>query len=372
MTEEATTYDASHIEVLEGWKAVRKRPGMYVGSTGERGVLHMVFEVADRAVNEVLAGRAGTVDITLLPDGGVRVADDGLGVGGAELEDLLTRFQIGSWRPEARREVALSFCGMGPSVVNALSRRMTAEVRVDGVRRVQEYARGVAVTPLTGAGPANGTGTAIAFWPDTDIFGAAECSFDALVERFRDLAFLNRGLEVSLTDERGPGEPRSERFLFPCGVREFVEFLDGDTTDSVPADTIEFECEDPRMAGGTEVAFRWSGAHQERVRGFANSWPTIDGTHLEGFREGLAAALTAYAQALRKPTESELALDRLGVGLTAVVSVKLDSPRFEGATRGVLGNSTVRDCVRQAVREHLSRWLEEHPERAAALLDRMR
>ncbi|MER6675087.1 DNA gyrase subunit B [Streptomyces sp. NPDC000983] len=372
MTEEATTYDASHIEVLEGWKAVRKRPGMYVGSTGERGVRNMVFDVADRPVNDVLAGRARTVGITLLSDGGIRVADDGPGVDGAGLEDLLTRFQTGARSPEGRREVALSFCGVGPGVVNALSRRMTAEVRLDGVRRVQEYARGVAVTPLTEAGTANGTGTAIAFWPDPDIFGAAECSFDALVERFRDLAFLHRGLEVSLTDERGPGEPRSERFLFPGGVREFVRFLDGGTVDSVPADTIAFECEAPRMAGAMEVAFRWTGSHEERVRGFANGLPTLEGTHLEGFRAGLAAALTAYARAHREPTANDITLDRIGVGLTAVVSVKLDHPRFEGATWGVLANSTVRDCVRQGVREHLSRWLEEHPERAAALLDRMR
>ncbi|MET7988335.1 ATP-binding protein [Streptomyces sp. NPDC005281] len=385
MSGEANRYDASHIQVLEGWEAVRKRPGMYIGSTGERGLNQMVFEVADRAVNEALATGSGRVDITLMPDGGVCVADDGPGVpidkpegaGGSGLEALLTDMQAGAG-PDGRHSVTLGFCGLGPAVVNALSRRMTAEVRREGVRWVQEYVRGVAVTPLTEAGAATGSGTSIAFWPDADIFGTTECSFDGLAERFRELAFLNQGLEVSLTDRRGPGESRSTRFRFPGGVRDFVVFLDSPAsepapTELAPREIIAFEHEDPRMAGVMEVAFRWSRSGEERVRSFANSRPTTGGTHALGFRDGAAAAVTAYAreQHLLTATDPDLGTDQIGEGLTAVVSVKLDRPEFEGSTRGVLGNSAVRDCVGQSVQHHLGRWLKEQPERAAAVIDRV-
>ncbi|MFE4975662.1 ATP-binding protein [Kitasatospora sp. NPDC056651] len=380
MTEDANRYDASQIQVLEGWEAIRKRPGMYIGSTGERGLRHLVFEVADRAVNEVLAGHAGFVDITLTPDGGVCVADDGPGVpiseaggaGSTGLEAMLTRMQTGAGTG-GRNDVTLGFCGVGPFVVNALSRRMMAEVRRDGVCWVQEYARGVAVTPLTEAGPATGSGTTIVFWPDSDIFGTAEFSFDGLAERFRELALLNRGLEISLTDQRQPVESRSVRFQFPGGARDFVAFLDAQAVAPAPTDTIGFEREDPRMAGTMEVAFRWSGSREELVRSFANSWPTAGGTHVVGFRDGVAAAVTAYARERRllTATDPDLSTDQIGEGLTAVVSVKVDDPEFHGAIRNVLGNATVRACVGQAVQEHLGRWLEEHPEHAVAVLDRI-
>ncbi len=380
VSEEATRYEASHIQVLEGWEAVRKRPGMYVGSTGERGLRHMVFEIAARAVNEVLAGRAACVDITLTPDGGVCVADDGPGVpvdgtegaGGPGLEALLTRMQAGTGTG-GRHDVTPGFHGVGPGVVNALSRRMTAEVRREGVRWVREYARGVAATPLTKVGTATGSGTTVAFWPDADIFGATEFSFGELEERFRELAFLNQSLEISLTDLRRPDESRSVRLRFPGGTRDFVDFLDSCTTASAPMDTIAFEREDPRMRGVMEVAFRWCGCPEERMRSFANSRPTYDGTHAVGFRDGMAAAVTAYAreQGLLRPTDPDFGTDRIGAGLTAVVSVKLDRPEFEGSTRGVLGNSEVRECVGQAVQDHLGRWLKEDPERAAAVIDQL-
>ncbi|WP_199828526.1 hypothetical protein [Streptomyces sp. WM6372] len=309
MSEEATSYDASNIQVLEGWEAVRKRPGMYIGSTSERGLRQMVFEVADRAVNEVLDGRAASVDVTLTPDGGVCVADDGPGIS----------------------------------------------------------------TPLTEAGAATGSGTTIAFWPDADIFGAAEFSFDGLVERFRELAFLNQGLEISLTDLRRPDDSCSVRLRFPGGARDFVAFLDGHSAASAPMDTIAFEHEDPRMAGVMKVAFRWCSCPEKRVRSFANSRPTVDGTHAVGFRDGMRAAVIAYAreQGLLTATDPDFDADRISEGLTAVVSVKLDRPEFEGSTRGVLGNAEVRDCVGQAVQDHLGRWLKDDPERAAAVIDRI-
>ncbi|MFD9953816.1 ATP-binding protein [[Kitasatospora] papulosa] len=378
MSEEDTRYDASHIQVLQGWEAVRKRPGMYVGSTSERGLRQMVFEAADRAVNEVLAGRASSVDITLTPDGGVCVADDGPGVpidetegaDGPGLEALLTQMQAGVGTG-GRHDVTIGFCGVGPAVVNALSRRMTAEARREGVLWVQEYARGVAATPLTKVGTATGSGTTIAFWPDADIFGATEFSFDGLEERFRELAFLNQGLDISLTDLCSPDEPRSVRLRFPGGTRDFVNYLDGHTAASAPMDTIAFEREDPRMAGVMDVAFRWCSCPDERVQSFANSRPTVSGTHTVGFHDGMADAVTAYARehGLLTPMDPDIGADRISEGLTAVVSVKLDRPEFEGATRGVLGNSEVRDCVGQAVQDHLGRWLKEDPERAAAVID---
>ncbi|MFB7374811.1 DNA gyrase subunit B [Streptomyces sp. NPDC056222] len=380
MSEETTRYDASHIQVLEGWEAVRKRPGMYIGSTGERGLQHMVFEVANRAVNEVLAGRASTVEVTLTPDGGVRVADDGPGVpfgeaggtGGPGLEALLTSMQTGAG-PGGRHDAELGFCGMGPFVVNALSRRMTAEVRREGIRWVQAYARGVAITPPSEAGMATGSGTVIAFWPDPDIFETVECPFGALAERFRELALLNRSLEISLTDRRRPDESRSVRFRFPGGARDFVTLLDARTTAPAPTETIAFEFEDPRMAGEVEVAFRWSDSREERVRSFANSRPTIGGSHEQGFRDGVAAAINTYArkQLLLTATDPDLGAERIGEGLTAVVSVKLDHPEFEGSTRGVLGNPSVRTCVGEAVQEHLGTWLEGHPEQASAVVGRI-
>ncbi|MGA5412058.1 ATP-binding protein [Streptomyces lavendulocolor] len=380
MSEESTSYDASNIQVLEGWEAVRKRPGMYIGSTSERGLRHMVFEIADRAVNEVLHGRATSVDVTLTPDGGVYVADDGPGVpidetgasDGPGLEALLTQMQAETG-VAGRHDITLGFCGVGPAVVNALSQRMTAEVRREGVRWVQEYERGVVTTPLTEAGTATESGTTIAFWPDAEIFGAAEFSFDGLEERFRELAFLNQGLGISLTDLRRPDESRSVRLRYPGGARDFVIFLDGHVAASAPMDTIAFEHEDPRMAGVMEVAFRWCSCPEKRIQSFANSRPTINGTHVVGFRNGMTAALTAYAreQGLLTVTEPDFGTDRIGEGLTAVVSVKLDRPEFEGSTHGVLGNTEVRDCVEQAVQDHLGRWLRENPERAAAVIDRI-
>ncbi|MDH6137724.1 DNA gyrase/topoisomerase IV subunit B [Kitasatospora sp. MAA4] len=380
MSEETSKYDASQIEVLEGLEAVRRRPGMYIGSTGERGLRQLVFEIADQAVNEVLAGHASCVDVTLTPDGGVCVADDGRGVrideeggtGVPGLEALLTRMGAGVG-PGDRHDVTLGFRRVGPCVVNALSSRLTAEVRRGGAHWVQEYARGVAVTPLTEAGTSTGRGTAITFWPDAGIFETAEFSFDGLAERFRELALLNRGLEISLTDRRRPGESRSARFRYPDGVQDFVAFLDGQEEEPVHPHIIGFEREDPRMAGTVEVALRWRGSREERIRSFANSRPTIDGTHERGFRDGVAAAVTAYARQrqLLTTTDPDLDADRIGEGLTAVVSVKLDHPEFEGSTRGALGNAAVRACVEQAVQEHFGGWLAGHPEQAAAVIDRI-
>ncbi|MFJ1865259.1 DNA gyrase subunit B [Streptomyces sp. NPDC088097] len=381
MSDEVNEYSAGHIEILEGLEAMRRRPGMYVGSTGERGLHQMVFELADRPVNEALAGRAQSVEITLMSDGGVRVADDGPGIpvgaagdgGEPALEALLTLTCIGV-RPRARHIPVLSPIGVGPCVVNALSSRLTAEVRREGVRWVQTYARGAAVAPPTAAGTATGSGTTITFRPDAEIFGTAECSFAVLAERFRELAFLNRGLDVALTDERPRADVRSVRFRFPGGTRDFVTLLDARSGAPVHADVIGFEQEDPRMAGTVEVALRWYDSPQERIRGFANSLSTRDGgTQTAGFRDGVTDAINAYARRrqLLTATDPDLGIDRIGEGLMAIVSVKLDRPEFLDATRDVLGGTEVRDCVREVVRDHLGRWLESCPEQATAVLDRI-
>ena len=381
MGEDTKGYDASHITVLYGWEAIRKRPGMYVGSTSERGLHQAVFEVVGRAVNEVLAGRASSVDVTLTPDGGVSVADDGPGVpveaagdaDGPDLEAVLNRMHTGA-EPGGRNAAVVGLVGIGPCVTNALSSRLTAEVRRAGTCWVQHYTCGVAVAPPTAVGPAAGSGTTITFWPDPDIFETVECSFAVLTERLRELAFLNKGLGVSLTDARIPGEPRSVRFRSPRGARDFVAFLDAPAGRAVHPDVIGFEWEDQRMEGAAEVALQWCTSSEERVCSFANSKPTpCGGTHVEGFREGAAAAVNAYARERRLLTAAspDLSADRIGEGLTAVVSVKLDSPAFEGATRGSLGNTAVRNCLAEAVQEHLGTWLEGYPEQATAIIDQI-
>ncbi|MER6449052.1 ATP-binding protein [Streptomyces venezuelae] len=378
MSDEAIKYDASHIQVLTGLEAVRKRPGMYVGSTGERGLHQLVFEVADRAVDEALSGRAGRVDVTLMADGVVRVADNGPGIpfgaaedtGGPGLEALLTDLSAGAG-PGSRRVVTLSLFGLTPAVTNALSSRLTAEVRREGIRWVQEYACGVAVAPPAVTGPATGSGTSMTFRPDATLFETTECSFAVLAERFEELAFLNRGLDLSLTDERPPGGPQTARFRFPGGVRDFVASIRARAGTVVQTDVIGFEREDPRMAGTMEVALRWCGSREEQVRSFVNSMATpYGGTHEAGLRDGVAAALDAYARArgLLTAAEPGLGADRVGEGLTAVVSVKLDRPEFVGATRGELDNAPVRACVGEAVREHLGAWLEQNPEQAEAVV----
>ncbi|MFJ7231762.1 DNA gyrase subunit B [Streptomyces tendae] len=375
--------EAGRIGMRETRDAIRKRPGMYVGSTGERGVRQMVFEVAGRAVNAVLAGRAGHVDVTLTYDGGVRVADDGPGVPveaaghteGAGLETLLTRVAFAP-DPADRHTAILTPLGIWPSVTNALSSRLTAEVRREGTRWVQEYARGVALGPPAAGGRATGSGTTLTFWPDAEVFDTQECSFAALEERFRELALLNRGLSISLTDERPVrrSEPaRSVHFRFPGGTRDFVALLDAGAGTPVHPDVVRLEREDRRMAGTVEVAMRWSGSRDERVRSFANSSPTPQGgVHVAGLHDGVAAAIDACARARgpaggQDPWPGPLPT---GEGLTAVVSVKVDRPQLHGPTRGELAGAAVRAGVEAAVREGLSTWLEEHPEQADAILRR--
>ncbi|MFC9820266.1 DNA gyrase subunit B [Streptomyces erythrochromogenes] len=382
MSAESTGYDAARITVLEGREAVRKRAGMYVGSTGLRGLHHMLLDEVGRAVNASLSGRGGRVEVTLTPDAGVRVTDDGPGMpfedcadtGRPGLETQLTQLFAGAQERHGRRTVFMGPWAAAPCVTNALSSRLTAEVRREGVRRVQEFARGVALCPPTDAGPAAESGTTLTFRPDAAIFETVECSFAALAARLTELAFLNPGLDLVLTDERSPDGPQRARLRFLGGVGEFVALLDAQAGEHLGADVIAFEREDPRMAGNMEVALSWSGTHEERVRGFVNSMATLNGgTHETGLREGVAAAVDAYARAqgLLTAADPEVRADRVGADLTAVVSVKLDHPELIDCTRRSLGNVAVRACVAEAVREHLGTWLEEHPREAGKVVARI-
>ncbi|WP_329348097.1 DNA gyrase subunit B [Streptomyces sp. NBC_01261] len=383
MSTEGMEYDAAHIEVLDGREAVRKRPGMYVGSTGERGLYNLVSDVVDRAVGEVLAGRAGSVDVTLTSDGGVRVADDGAGSEGADAPDLaaqLTSLHVESG-PIGRRTAVIVPFGLRLFVANVLSSRLTVEVRGEGIRWGKEYVRGVeaeqpdTVGSLTGdLGSASGSGTTISFWPDTEIFETTCCSFPVLAERFRQLAFLNRGLVISLTDERPADGVRRVQFQFPDGVRDFVAALDAEAGACPRADVFAFEQEDARMAGTMEVALLWGYSHGARIRGFANSLATHEGgTHLDGFRDGVVAAVTEFARerGLSAASDLDARADLIVEDLTAVVSVKLDQPEYLGATRTLLGNTAVRVCVAEAVQEHLGNWFAERPERGERVIDRV-
>ncbi|MFJ3754914.1 DNA gyrase subunit B [Streptomyces sp. NPDC090080] len=378
MSEDAVTYEAAHIEVLEGLEAVRRRPGMYVGSSGQRGLHEMVHLVVDRALDEVLTGRATTVDVTLLPDGRVRVADDGPGVpfeaaggaAGSGLESLLTLLHTGR-RPFGRHSVTASRFALGPSVTNALSGRLRAEVYRGGRRWAQDYEHGVAVAPPARHGPTTRTGTTITFRPDDQVFGTARCSFDTLAERFRDIAFLNREVHLSLTDLREAGATRSMRYRFPGGLRDFVAVLTERNAETAGTGIMAFEQEVPRMAGTVEVAMAWSGASGGLVRSYANSSPTPEGgVHVAGFLDGVSEAVGAFARERRLPVpeEPDSGAGRIGARLTAVVSVKLDRPEFRGATGSTLGGPDVRDGVREAVREHSAAWLRERPEPPTALL----
>ncbi|MER5735194.1 DNA gyrase subunit B [Streptomyces sp. NPDC002262] len=373
-------YDASHLEALEGLEAVRRRPGMYVGSTTARGLHHMVLGVFEHAVNESMAGRVLAVEVTLLEDGGVRIADDGAGVpfgspgddGGPDLEERLTCFWV--WRGSIdRNKVWVWSGGIELAVVNALSTRTSAEVCRDGVRWVQEYARGTALAPPAAVGTTERTGTALTFHPDPTIFETVDCSFGYLAERFRELVFLYPGLDVTLTDERPAGAPAVQRFRCPGGLRDLVASLTATRSLSGPVDVIAFGAEAPSAAGLVDVALSWSAMEGRQVLGYANGRATLHGgTHEEGFLAGLAGAVTAHARACGALSAMAPAIgpEAVGAGLTAVVSVKLDDPEFQGSTRTRLGGEHVRDAVEEVVGAAVLAWLEEHPELAARLLER--
>ena len=369
-----TSYTAESITVLEGLEAVRKRPGMYIGSTGPRGLHHLVYEVVDNSVDEALAGYCTRIDITLTADGGVRVVDDGRGIPVDEhpvehrsaLEVVMTQLHAGGKFGGDSYAVSGGLHGVGVSVVNALSKRLEVEVVRDGWRHRQSYERGLPTAPLERVGKARGHGSTVAFWPDPDIFEETEFRFETLSNRMREMAFLNAGLRITLTDERGEG--KSEVYEYAGGIRDFVAHINA-TKEPVHPQIIYFEGQ--ANSHYVEVAMQWNSSYNDAVSTFANTINTHEGgTHEEGFRAALTSTINRYARAsaLLKEKDPNLSGDDVREGLTAIVSVKLREPQFEGQTKTKLGNTDIKGFVQQTTNRALDEWFEEHAPQAKAIV----
>jgi DNA gyrase subunit B len=362
------SYGAKDITVLEGLEAVRKRPGMYIGSTGPRGLHHLVYEVVDNSVDEALAGHCSEVRVVLHPDDSCTVSDDGRGIPVEELKKekrpaaevvLTTLHAGGKFGDGGGYKVSGGLHGVGVSVVNALSERLLLEISRDGEVWTQEYERGKPQTPLT-AGEATGkTGTTLTFQPDPEIFEEVEFDFQTLAERLRETAFLTRGLKIELVDERG--QTNSVSFQYEGGIEDFVRHLN-ENKDVLHRKTIFFDGEEDE--GQVEVAMQWNASYQESIFSFANNINTHEGgSHLSGFRAALTRTLNAYARSkgLLKEKDDNLAGEDVREGLTAVISVKLHDPQFEGQTKTKLGNPPIRGLVEETVNRKLAEFLEENP-----------
>jgi DNA gyrase subunit B len=373
------SYDARSIRVLEGLEAVRKRPGMYIGSTGERGLHHLVQEVVDNAVDEALAGFADKIDVTLLPDGGVRVVDNGRGIpvdnhpveNRPAVEVVLTTLHSGGKFDGKSYAVSGGLHGVGVSVVNALSSALEVEVRKDGYVWRQSYLASEPVAPLRRGEETGETGTTVTFWPDGGIFESTVWSFETLSRRLQEMAFLNRGLTIILTDQRPDhinGEPRVATYCYNGGLADFVRYLNA-SKDPVHDSVIEFGDEEPGISA--EFAMQWSSSYAESVHTFANTINTAEGgTHEEGFRAALTGIVNRYAkeQKLVKEKDEPLTGEDVREGLTAIIHVKLAEPQFEGQTKTKLGNTRARSFVQRVCNDHLRDWFDRNPGEAKAIV----
>jgi DNA gyrase subunit B len=373
-------YDAQDITVLEGLQAVRKRPGMYIGSTGVMGLHHLVYEVVDNSVDEAIAGFCTEVSVVIHPDNSVTVTDNGRGIPVADMEKegkpavevvLTVLHSGGKFGEGGGYKVSGGLHGVGVSVVNALSEQLAVEIRRDGHVFTQEYSRGEPQAPLQkGAklGKDDGTGTTVTFLPDADIFETLEFDFSTLEERLRETAFLTRGLHISIVDERADGHSAS--FQYEGGIEDFVTYLN-ENKDTVHRKVIFFSGESDE--GAAEVAMQWNSSYQESVHAFANNINTREGgSHLSGFRSALTRTLNKYARdhGLLKEKEDNLSGEDVREGLTAVVSVKLRDPQFEGQTKTKLGNPGMAGFVESIVNTGLSEFLEENPSEARAVINK--
>ncbi|MEU4091103.1 DNA topoisomerase (ATP-hydrolyzing) subunit B [Streptomyces sp. NPDC026673] len=379
-------YDASAITVLEGLDAVRKRPGMYIGSTGERGLHHLVYEVVDNSVDEALAGHADTINVTILPDGGVRVVDNGRGIpvdivpseGKPAVEVVLTVLHAGGKFGGGGYAVSGGLHGVGVSVVNALSTKVAVEVKREGFRFTQDYKMGVPTAPLQKNETVSETGTTVTFWADGDIFETLEYSFETLSRRFQEMAFLNKGLTISLTDERpehadveNEGQPRSVMYHYEGGIVDFVKYLNSRKGEPVHPSVIDIDAEDKERLLSVEVAMQWNTQYSEGVYSFANTIHTHEGgTHEEGFRAALTTLVNKYAREkkLLREKDDNLTGEDIREGLTAIISVKLGEPQFEGQTKTKLGNTEAKTFVQKVVHEHLTDWLDRNPNEASDII----
>ncbi|MGD0373640.1 MAG: DNA topoisomerase (ATP-hydrolyzing) subunit B [Streptosporangiaceae bacterium] len=373
------SYDARSITVLEGLEAVRKRPGMYIGSTGERGLHHLVQEVVDNAVDEALAGYADRIEVTLLADGGVRVVDNGRGIPVDDhpvehrpaVEVVLTTLHAGGKFDGKSYAVSGGLHGVGVSVVNALSARLDVEIRRDGFVWRQSYLVSVPAGPVTRGEPTDETGTTVTFWPDPDIFEETIWSFETLSRRLQEMAFLNRGLAITLTDERPDhinGEPHVASYRYEGGIADFVRYLNA-SKEPVHETVIEFGDEAPGISA--EIAMQWTGSYAESVHTFANTINTAEGgTHEEGFRAAVTTIVNRYAreQKLLREKDENLTGEDVREGLTAIIHVKLAEPQFEGQTKTKLGNTEAKSFVQKACNDHLRDWFERNPGEAKAII----
>jgi DNA gyrase subunit B len=383
------SYDARSITVLEGLEAVRKRPGMYIGSTGERGLHHLVQEVVDNAVDEALAGFADRIEVILLADGGVRVTDNGRGIPVDEhpvekrpaVEVVLTTLHAGGKFDSQSYAVSGGLHGVGVSVVNALSTRLEVEIRKDGYVWRQAYENSQPVAPLQRGEQTDQTGTVVTFWPDGTIFETTEWSFETLSRRLQEMAFLNKGLSITLIDQRpqhatadttddmAAGDaPTVASYHYDGGISDFVRYLNR-TKEPIHDIVIDFGDEAPGISA--EVAMQWTGSYSESVYTFANTINTAEGgTHEEGFRSALTSIINRYArdQKLIRDRDDNLTGEDVREGLTAIIHVKLSEPQFEGQTKQKLGNTEAKSFVQKVCNDHLKDWLERNPGEAKAIV----
>ncbi|MGM9850634.1 MAG: DNA topoisomerase (ATP-hydrolyzing) subunit B [Muribaculaceae bacterium] len=382
MAEETEEYSASNIQVLEGLEAVRKRPAMYIGDISAKGLHHLVYEVVDNSIDEALAGFARHIDVTINADNSITVVDDGRGIPvdmhekehKSALEVVLTVLHAGGKFDKGSYKVSGGLHGVGVSCVNALSTYLRAEVHRDGKAYMQEYSCGKPTSELTVIGTSDHTGTMITFKPDASIFTTTVYDYDTLANRLRDLAYLNAGITLHLSDMRNldaQGKPRRETFHSKDGLREFVQYIDSNK-ESLINDVIHLNTE--RQGIPVEVALTYNNTYNENIYSFVNNINTIEGgTHLTGFRRGLTLTLKKYAEDnnLLKNAKVEISSDDFREGLTAVISVKVMEPQFEGQTKTKLGNSEVAGAVQSAVSEALRYYLEENPRQAKVIVEKV-
>ena len=394
-------YEASDLRVLEGLEAVRIRPGMYIGSTGPRGLHHLVYEIVDNSVDEALAGYASHIEVTILPDNGIRVVDDGRGIpvdevpgeGVSGVETVMTKLHAGGKFGGGGYAVSGGLHGVGISVVNALSTHVDIEVRRQGFHWTQTYVDQHPVAPLKQGEPmaeGESTGTSVTFWADPKIFETTIYDFETLRSRFQQMAFLNKGLKLSLTDERvtdqagdevagdAEGEPGEKHqtvtYQYLNGIKDYVDYLvKVRKATPVEEDVISFEAEDLKLGISAELAMQWTTAYSEAVHTFANTISTTEGgTHEEGFRAALTSLVNRYARdkAILKDKDENLSGDDVREGLTAVISVKLTNPQFEGQTKTKLGNSEAKTFVQRVMTDKLGDWFDAHPAEAKNIIQK--
>ena len=371
-----STYNASNITVLEGLDAVRKRPGMYIGSTGERGLHHLVYEVVDNSVDESLAGYCSEINITLMPDGSLQCVDNGRGIPvdmhpvekKPALEVVLTVLHAGGKFGDGGYSVSGGLHGVGISVVNALSKDLSVQVKRDGFNWYQEYKLGVPQSPVRKGEATLETGTTVTFWPSSEIFETTDFSFEVLSTRFREMAFLNKGLILTLTDLRpghvdDKGEALHTRYHYQGGIIDFVKHLNqskGETHKSI----ISFVSDENKHKMSLEVAMQWNAGFGESVYTFANTIHTHEGgAHEEGFRTALTSVVNKFGEEwgfIRKK-EDRLTGEDIREGLTAIVSIKLAEPQFEGQTKTKLGNTAAKSFTQKSMNDHLTSWFEQNP-----------